>query len=280
MSENQEQNTKTPGRKNIKATLKRRYLRWEELTIWPMFILSLLFVVISVLLVANPAEISSTAKHYMSMTIPFLWAIFIADYIVRLAISANKKEFFLTHFFELLSLAVPYLRPFLIIRYFWRLSYFHRRGSSGMRAKTIISASLFTLFFTYTLSTAVWLVERGTPKANILNWGDAIWWGFTTISTVGYGDFYPITGWGRFLAVLLMAGGLFVLGVTSATVISAFNDELKRLEHRRKHPGSAHKHGREHSVLLNTLSLGAATPVEVLEPEAQAEEAGKNDQNK
>lgn len=266
--------------KSVKAALKRRYLRWERLNVWPMFVLSLVFVVISVLLVANPKEISGTARHYMSLSIPFLWGIFIADYVIRLMISVNKRQFFLSHFFELLSLVIPYLRPFLLIRYFWRLSYFHHRGSSGLRAKTIVSASLFALFFTYTLSTAVWLVERGAPKANILNWGDAIWWGFTTISTVGYGDFYPVTGWGRLLAVMLMVGGLFILGVASATVISAFNDEMKRVEHRRKHPESHAAKEQQHSVLLNALSLGAASPVEVVAPPAVAEETEKNDTNK
>jgi voltage-gated potassium channel len=47
-----------------------------------------------------------------------------------------------------------------------------------------------------------------------------VWWAFVTVTTVGYGDFYPVTGWGRFVAVLLMCGGIAVVGVVTATTAS------------------------------------------------------------
>ena len=53
--------------------------------------------------------------------------------------------------------------------------------------------------------------ERASPDANIVTFGDAIWWAFVTITTVGYGDYYPVTTPGRVVAVLLMAGGVAVL---------------------------------------------------------------------
>ena len=57
-------------------------------------------------------------------------------------------------------------------------------------------------------SLAILDAERGKPGANIETFGEAVWWAFVTITTVGYGDFYPVTAHGRFVAVLLMAGGV------------------------------------------------------------------------
>jgi voltage-gated potassium channel len=71
-------------------------------------------------------------------------------------------------------------------------------------------------------SLAAYDAERGAPDATMTGYGDAVWWAFTTITTVGYGDQYPVTGPGRLVAVLLMLGGIALLGVVTAAVASWF----------------------------------------------------------
>jgi len=66
------------------------------------------------------------------------------------------------------------------------------------------------------------IAERGAEGSNIKDFGDGIWWAFTTVTTVGYGDRFPITGEGRFLAVLLMIMGISLVGVITASVASWF----------------------------------------------------------
>ncbi|MEN9620139.1 MAG: hypothetical protein RL499_332, partial [Actinomycetota bacterium] len=68
--------------------------------------------------------------------------------------------------------------------------------------------------------------ERNAPDATITTFGDALWWALVTITTVGYGDTYPVTGVGRFLAVLLMAGGLVIIGTASAIVVSYITERI------------------------------------------------------
>jgi voltage-gated potassium channel len=63
-------------------------------------------------------------------------------------------------------------------------------------------------------------VERSSPDANITDFGDAIWWAVTTMTTVGYGDRYPVTGIGRIVAFALMVGGIALLGTVTATLAS------------------------------------------------------------
>ena len=62
--------------------------------------------------------------------------------------------------------------------------------------------------------------ERNYPDASITTFGDALWWACTTITTVGYGDRYPVSVTGRFIAVALMLGGIALLGTITATIAS------------------------------------------------------------
>ena len=61
-------------------------------------------------------------------------------------------------------------------------------------------------------------VERGDSDANITTFGDALWWAATTVTTVGYGDRYPVTLEGRLIAFALMLVGISVVGVVTASV--------------------------------------------------------------
>jgi voltage-gated potassium channel len=63
-------------------------------------------------------------------------------------------------------------------------------------------------------------VERSSPDANTSDFGDAIWWAVTTMTTVGYGDHYPVTGIGRAVGFGLMLGGIALLGTVAATLAS------------------------------------------------------------
>lgn len=63
-----------------------------------------------------------------------------------------------------------------------------------------------------------WLdAERGQSDANIGTYGDAVWWALTTVSTVGYGDHFPVTVTGRSVAGGLMVAGIALLGTLTAT---------------------------------------------------------------
>ena len=72
----------------------------------------------------------------------------------------------------------------------------------------------------YAASLAILDLERAQPHSSINDFGDAVWWSITTVTTVGYGDIYPVTGAGRFVAVALMIGGVSLLGVVTATLAS------------------------------------------------------------
>ena len=79
---------------------------------------------------------------------------------------------------------------------------------------------------------AVLDAERRNPEANISDFGDAMWWAVTTMTTVGYGNRYPTTGPGRLVAFGLMVAGIALLGTVTGTLASWLVDQVSRTEDR------------------------------------------------
>lgn len=65
---------------------------------------------------------------------------------------------------------------------------------------------------------AEYLVESADPEAKITNISDAFWWAIVTVTTVGYGDLYPVTPGGKIIAAMLMIVGIAILGVLISTL--------------------------------------------------------------
>ena len=74
-----------------------------------------------------------------------------------------------------------------------------------------------------TLATATFLVlqfEGQTADSNITTAGDALWWGIVTMTTVGYGDFFPVTMLGRLTAIFVMFAGIGIIGALASILAS------------------------------------------------------------
>lgn len=83
------------------------------------------------------------------------------------------------------------------------------------------AAALLALILVIGASTAILHFEVA-PEANIRTAEDALWWAMATITTVGYGDRYPITTEGRVLAAMLMVAGVGLFGTLSAALAAWF----------------------------------------------------------
>jgi voltage-gated potassium channel len=95
----------------------------------------------------------------------------------------------------------------------------HIFRNKAQGALTLVSIiSLLLVFFS---SIAILQVED-SPNSNIKTAGDALWWAYSTITTVGYGDKYPVTTEGRLIASILMTAGVGLFGTFTAYVASWF----------------------------------------------------------
>ena len=205
-----------------------RVARHEKLLAWPLFVASLVWFgcFTAVWVDQHPSE---TVRGWCRILLFSAWAWFLVDYLFRLVLAGKQRlRFVRTRIFDLITITVPFLRPFMILPFVWRLPVF-RAGSPGrLRARYVVATVMFSFLMVYVNSYLVWAVEKGHAGATIRDFGEALWWGFATITTVGYGDVVPVTAIGRFFALFLMVGGVFVVGVTTATVVSSLSDHLKQ----------------------------------------------------
>jgi voltage-gated potassium channel len=119
------------------------------------------------------------------------------------------------------------LRIFRLARIFRRM---RRTTSEEVRQQvrqrlgesTLMIAILMIYLVVMLGSIAIVQVESPAPNANIKTGGDAVWWSFVTIATVGYGDRFPVTTAGRSIAILVMVVGVSVFSVLTGFLALSF----------------------------------------------------------
>lgn len=200
---------------------------------YELFILitSLLAVVNTVLLLLPVlSEVNDQVLRTINLALALL---FLLDFFVRLSRAESRLHYFFIRFgwADLLS-AMPFpifqlLRLPRIVRSSNLLRQLGGRKTwqelAGNRASgALFSTLLLGLLLVQIASMLIVSVESGAPTANIKTGGDAIWWAYVTITTIGYGDLYPVTPTGRWLGVLVMSVGVGLFGVLTGFLANAF----------------------------------------------------------
>ncbi|WP_199548693.1 potassium channel family protein [Streptomyces sp. N35] len=196
-------------------------IRWENRTQRPLLALAIAFALAYAVPIVAP-DASGGVKTACEVVEWVVWGTFAADYLVRLALSDHRLHFIRHHWLDLAAVLLPLLRPFQLLRVVSTLMLVGRRArmATQIRLTTYVAGSVVGLLIFGSL--AVLAVERESPGGNIKTPGDAVWWSFTTMTTVGYGDHSPTTGLGRLIAVGLMLSGIALLGVVTANIAAWF----------------------------------------------------------
>jgi voltage-gated potassium channel len=160
-------------------------------------------------------------------------SIFFIDFLITFIRAENKRRYFFTWgWFDLLSSipAVYFLRYFRFARIL-RIGRVLRGARAGKILATfildhraqggIVGALLISVLIIFIGSISILQVEQGIG-GSINTAEDALWWAATTMTTVGYGDKYPITTEGRIIASVLMFAGIGVFGVVSGFLAAWF----------------------------------------------------------
>lgn len=252
-----------------------RQLRWEQWSQTPLLVLAVAFAVAyAVPIVAPDADVR--VHRACTVTEWGVWASFALDYLVRLGLSASKKAFVRAHWLDLIAVLLPMIQPLRLLRLVSTLLLVGRRARMApqIRLTTYVAGAVVGLMMFGSL--AVLSVERDAPDGNIRNLGDAVWWSFTTMTTVGYGDHSPTTGLGRVLAVGLMLSGIALLGVVTANIAAWFiaRFEFDDQAEREQTAAIAELTAEVRALRAEVARLGGTAPGGQAGVPAQAPEAG------
>jgi voltage-gated potassium channel len=167
-------------------------------------------------------EIDSRMQSYLDAIQWISWVAFALDLIFGFLHAREKRHYLKTHPLQIAAVILPFLQPLRILRIVSFGSLVIQKVAIGRSFSIAIRVFLTTLFLTYIAAVQITLIERTDVNSNIKTFGDGFWWAITTVTTVGYGDRFPVTTEGRFLAVGLMIMGISLLGVISATIAATF----------------------------------------------------------
>lgn len=192
--------------------------RYRALAEWPLMATALVFLGAYAWQVIGRVE--GSGADWLEAVMWVTWFVFVLDYSANLWLSADRRQWFIRNLHELVIVALPFFRPLRLLRLVTLLSVLHRTVGETLRGRvvTYVAGSAALLVFVGAL--AVLDVEQWSPDAKITTFGDALWWATATITTVGYGDMYPVTPIGRLVATALMMSGIAVLGVVTASIAS------------------------------------------------------------
>ena len=191
--------------------------RFEEATEWPLLFLALLM--IPLLGVPLALDIDSDTDLALEGVSYIIWAIFAAELSIRTFLSEKRIRYLIRHWFDVLIVVVPFLRPLRIARSaraarllkLGRLLPFVARiwtsTQSLMRHRGLQWVVIGGMAVVFAGAGGVLAFESGAG-GGLDDYGTALWWAMATVTTVGYGDSVPVTPEGRGVAVLLMLVGI------------------------------------------------------------------------
>jgi voltage-gated potassium channel len=247
----------------------------ERVTKYPLAILGIAWLVIAIVVLTK--DLNGSASTLLVGTLFVLWVIVLVEYAVRLVLTPDRLGYLKRRWVEPATVVVPPLQGWHLVG-MEKMSLLVYEGE--LRVETVLRHhSLFRVLIAAagTLFLGAWLVllfEEKAKGSNIHSYPDALWWAIVTVTTVGYGDRFPVSAGGRAVAVILMLVGIGLIGVLTATVASVFvkeHTDANKEEFKKGHD----ELGQQLSVISDRIAdverrLGA-TPAEIASVDAAAD---------
>jgi voltage-gated potassium channel len=221
----------------------------EMVTPYQFFMLGLCFYVLIALGTEALVSLDPETRAILRMVDHAICIVFFLDFCISLIRAPDKLAYLKWGWIDLLS-SIPTIEALRVGRAVRILRII--RILRGVRSTTILvkfllrrraesafmTAALTSILLILFSSVAILHVET-TAESNITTADDAVWWAFATITTVGYGDRYPVTAEGRLLAACLMSAGVGLFGIFTGFVASSFlspgeEEQENELQHLRQ----------------------------------------------
>ncbi|WP_047048450.1 potassium channel family protein [Vibrio mexicanus] len=167
-------------------------------------------------------------------------SVFIIQLTIDMIRATDRVQFLKKHWIDYVA-SIPLIEPLRYARIFQILRVILLLRSSQNiaalltrnRTETTLASIILLMVVLMAVGSSVMLFLEGpNPESNIDNAGDAMWWALVTISTVGYGDHYPVTDSGKLLAAGLIVSGVGLFGMISGLITSLITSPTKQQESR------------------------------------------------
>ena len=218
------------------------------------FIYALITLNIIALILESYEELNSKYSSVFYFFEVFSVTIFSVEYFIRIWVSDKTKEdkkerlnfafstlgiidliailpFYLPFIFPIDLRIVRILRLFRLLRIFKLIRYSKSLKTIKYILKETKNELSITIFVTFILmvlsSTLMFYIEHDDQPEQFANIGDAFWWSIATLTTVGYGDVYPVTGLGKLLSGVIALIGIGFVALPTGIISSAFIDKIQ-----------------------------------------------------
>ena len=206
----------------------------KEISFFNILILVLSLYVLLSLLISTVFQLSGELTILLNYIDNVICIFFLIDFSIRFKNSENKLEFMKWGWIDLVASipSVDFLRAGRLLRLIRLLRVFRALKSTKLiyehinrnkKQSALTSVALISFLMVVFSSIAILQFEKDI-NSNIKTAEDAIWWSYVTITTVGYGDKFPITTEGRIIGAILMTTGVGIFGTFTALVSSWFID--------------------------------------------------------
>ncbi|WP_294733906.1 potassium channel family protein [uncultured Flavobacterium sp.] len=209
----------------------------SQLGILNILVIVLSIYVLGALIIDSIIELPSETSILLRYIDNSICVFFFIEFCIRFYKAKDKLKFMYWGWVDLISCIpmVGYLRAgrllrliklLRILRAFRSVTHLVNHLFINKARGTLVSISTFAVLLVIFSAIAILQVET-SPNSNICTAEDAIWWAYVTITTVGYGDLFPVTTEGRIIATVLMTTGVGLFGTFTAYVASWFVEDKK-----------------------------------------------------
>ncbi|KHL18529.1 voltage-gated potassium channel [Mumia flava] len=202
---------------------------WEKRAEWPLTAAALVFLAAWAWPILD-TDLAPVWVDVCEVVTWLTWGLFAVDYVGRLIVADDRRRFFRRNVVDLVVVVAPMFRPLRVLRLVTLPTVLNRYARGTLRGRVALYVGAAASLIVFVGSVAALNAERGQRGANIDSFGDAIWWALTTVTTVGYGDQFPVTDRGRLIAAGLMLTGIALLGVVTASLASWLIDKVQEIE--------------------------------------------------